>query len=70
MGEFFAGSRYADKICQLFGNSITFDYSPYENAIDLVVVDADHSYDFVRPDTESAFRLLRPGGTILWDDYV
>jgi predicted O-methyltransferase YrrM len=38
--------------------------------MDFVFVDADHSYRFVKADTERAFQLIRPGGVILWDDYV
>ena len=34
-----------------------------------MLVDAGHEYEFVKADTETALRLIRPGGTILWDDY-
>ncbi len=36
---------------------------------DLIYVDGDHSAEGVRADTLEAFRLLRPGGLLLWDDY-
>jgi predicted O-methyltransferase YrrM len=49
---------------------VTYDYTPFLKKIDLVVVDGDHSYKFVKSDSENAFKLLRPGGMILWDDYV
>jgi predicted O-methyltransferase YrrM len=38
--------------------------------MDLVLIDANHTYPFVRQDTESAFRLVRRGGAIIWDDYI
>jgi predicted O-methyltransferase YrrM len=59
-----------DRIHQLYGNSITFDYCPYHGAMDLIFVDADHSYPFVSQDTNSAFRMVNSRGLIVWDDYV
>jgi hypothetical protein len=38
--------------------------------MNLVVVDADHTYEFVCKDTETALALLAPSGIIVWDDYV
>jgi predicted O-methyltransferase YrrM len=69
-GTAFAGKPAATKIRQLYGDSRAFDYAPYAGTCDLVLVDADHRYDFVKADTEKAFRLLRPGGMIVWDDYL
>ena len=70
VGSFYQATPFAKKIHQLFGNSLTFDYSPFYGSIDLVLIDADHTYDFVKVDTENAFKLLRPGGMIIWDDYI
>ncbi len=70
VGGDFAGHAAASKITQLYGNSLEMDLSAYEGTIDLVYVDADHTYEFVKADTATAFRLLRPGGTIVWDDYT
>src|SRR3712207_7586966 len=50
--------------------STLFPYTTLFRSIDLVIVDANHSYDFVKADTEKAFAMLRPGGIIIWDDYV
>lgn len=59
-----------DKIVQLYGDSATFNFKPYYNTIDLVFVDAAHSYDYVIHDTNIAFQLLKNGkGIILWHDY-
>ena len=70
VGASFQGTPSAKKIHQLLGNSLTFDYTPFYTSIDLILVDANHTYDFVKVDTENAFKLLRPGGIIIWDDYV
>ena len=69
IGSAFRDTTHAAKIRQLYGNSLTFDYTPYEHSVDLVLVDANHSYECVSSDTEKAFTLLRPGGVIVWDDY-
>ena len=70
VGEAFLGTRYETKIHQVFGNSMEFDFSTWHGKVDLVLVDADHSYDFVKADTASALKLVRRGGVIIWDDYV
>lgn len=70
----FPGACYADtphsaRIQQLYGNSQTFDFSPYYNTIDLVFVDGSHHFDPVLRDSMNAFKMLRPGGVIVWHDY-
>ena len=37
---------------------------------DLIFVDADHSYESVRNDTELVLPLLSPAGCIVWHDYA
>ena len=58
-----------EKISQLFGNSLTFDFSPYFGQMDLVFVDGAHHFDAVRSDTRNALKMIRPGGVILWHDW-
>ena len=70
VGEYFLDTPQQDKITQLLGDSMTFDYSPYYGTVDLVFVDAGHTYDYVKSDTENAFRLIKPGGVILWHDFL
>jgi len=70
VGSFYQGTPFAKKICQLFANSTVFDYSSFYGTIDLIYIDGDHTYDFVKLDTGDAFKLLRPNGVIIWDDYV
>jgi predicted O-methyltransferase YrrM len=59
----------AAKIECLFGDSATFDFTPYEGRIDLFFVDGAHSYEYVRADTLSALRCCRPGGIVAWHDF-
>lgn len=69
-----SGARISDqartgKITQLYGDSGVFDFSPYHGQIDLMFVDGSHSYDYVLSDSEAAWKMVRPGGLILWHDY-
>ena len=57
------------KIEQLYGDSKSFDASPYAERCDLVFVDGSHAYTYVKNDSEKAFAILRPGGIVLWHDY-
>jgi predicted O-methyltransferase YrrM len=69
LGMKFRGAAMESRIKQLLGNSLEFDFSPYERSIDLVFVDAAHDYPHGFADTRTALRLLRPGGVVLWHDF-
>jgi predicted O-methyltransferase YrrM len=69
IGAAFDGQQGSQRITQLFGDSRTFDFSPWYGTADLVVIDAGHEYEFVASDTAVAQKLLRGGGAIVWDDY-
>lgn len=69
-GARFRSDPLASKITQVYGDSATFDYAPYNDQMDLVFIDGSHSYEYVLSDTKNARMLLRDGkGWILWDDY-
>lgn len=57
------------RIHQLYGDSATFDYTPYWDSCGLVFVDGSHAYDYVMADSRTAIRLARNGAIILWHDY-
>lgn len=63
------GHPLADRVTQLFGDSGSFDFSPYHGTIDLVFVDGSHSYDYVLNDSRVASELIGERGTIIWHDY-
>jgi len=69
-GSIFRGQSTSQQITQLVGNSTNYDWTPYLSKTDLVIVDGDHAYDGVKNDTEVAFKLVAPGGVILWDDFA
>jgi hypothetical protein len=66
----YRGKAFDAKIEQLYGDSQTFDFSPWAESIDIVYVDGAHHYDAVRRDTENALRMVRPGGYVLWDEFA
>ena len=57
------------KIVQLYGDSATFDFSPYAGRVDAMFVDGAHSCEYVLSDSDAAYRMVKPGGLILWHDY-
>lgn len=70
-GVRFQNAEEAEQITQLLGDSADFDFTPYENRMDMVFVDGSHAYSYVVNDTHVARRLLRDGrGVIVWHDYA
>ncbi len=51
------------------GRNARLEYAPWIGACDLVIVNASHEYDFVKCDSLTALRLVKPGGIVLWSDY-
>ena len=70
VGECFRGTEVERKIRPLLGDSQVFDFTRWSGTVDLVFIDGDHSYDGVIRDSLTAFDLVRPGGLILWHDYL
>lgn len=68
-GEAFHGTAEERRITALFGDSATFDFSPWEGKVDVVFIDGAHSYSYVGNDTRAALAMLSPRGAIVWDDY-
>lgn len=68
-GSEFRDQPEAARIQMLQGDSATFDFSPYQGKMDLIFIDASHSYSYVKSDTEAALKMLSPEGSILWHDY-
>jgi predicted O-methyltransferase YrrM len=57
------------KIIDVFGDSMYFDFTPYHDKMDLIFIDGSHAHAYVKSDTENAFKMLAPGGVIIWHDY-
>lgn len=65
----FENTDVAHKIKCLYGDSATFDFSPYYGKIDLFFIDGAHSYEYVKSDTMQALKCCRRGGVIAWHDF-
>ncbi len=68
-GVAFRDQPEAKRIQCLQGDSAKFDFSPYAGRMDVIFIDASHSYSYVKADTEAALKMLSPDGAILWHDY-
>jgi predicted O-methyltransferase YrrM len=57
------------KVEQLWGDSATFDLTPFHGRCDLVYIDGAHTREYVESDTRNALTMLSERGAIVWDDY-
>lgn len=63
-------SNYSERVQQLYGNSLETDFSVLTPVPpDFIFIDAGHSDECVRNDTEKSMAVLAPGGCIAWHDY-
>lgn len=61
---------YSGAVKQLWGDSTTFDFSPWYGNTDFVFVDAGHSYRNALADSRTALRLVEGcTGVVFWHDY-
>lgn len=68
-GQRFLATPEAARIEQVFGDSATFDFGPFEGRMDLVFIDGSHTRAYAESDTEIARRLVKAtGGWIVWHD--
>jgi hypothetical protein len=65
----FEGKPEARRIHCLYGDTASFDFSPFAGKVDLFFIDGSHSYEYVRNDTLKAYPCCKPGSVIAWHDY-
>jgi hypothetical protein len=70
VGRQYRGTPYEASIRQVFGDSARLDWDRLGGNFDLVFIDGSHSYDYVISDTNNALAHVRPGGVLIWHDYV
>ena len=69
-GQHFHGLPEQERITQVYGDSLKFDFTPYHDQFDLIFVDAEHEYVPGMSDSKNAFKMLKKAkGVIVWDDY-
>lgn len=71
VGSDFRNHPASSKIRQLWGDSTTFDFSPFAGTVDLVFIDGAHHYEAVLSDTQNALKLLSNSGpaAVIWHDF-
>jgi predicted O-methyltransferase YrrM len=69
VGEAFLGGATKEQIVQIRADSLTFRAETRMENVDFVYIDGGHNLPIITKDTENAFRILSPRGTIVWDDY-
>jgi hypothetical protein len=69
-GWYAARTPEADQIIQLFGDSAGFDFSGVHLPLDFAFIDGAHSYEYVMLDSINVLLRMRPGGLVVWDDYL
>jgi predicted O-methyltransferase YrrM len=64
-------SKSIKNVTQLWGDSATFDYAGLGQKFDVVFIDGDHHYDFVKSDTANVFKhLVHENTIVIWHDYA
>ena len=67
--EFF--SKGKENIHHLYGNSLHYDFDALNKKFDLIFIDGNHKYDFVKNDTEKVFKhLVKENSIVVWHDYA
>ena len=64
-------SKGKENITHLFGNTLTYDFESLNQKFDLIFIDGNHKYDFVKNDTEKVFtHLVHKDSIVVWHDYA
>ena len=70
LGTYYRGKPEHSRIHEIWTDSRRFEPGDLAGTMDLVFIDADHSYEAIVADSQRALRLLRPGGLVIWHDYA
>jgi predicted O-methyltransferase YrrM len=67
----FANTEEESRIRCLYGDSLSVNFSDLIGGqkADLIFIDAGHSYQCVKNDSDKSFSVLNKGGVIVWHDY-
>ena len=63
-------SKGLPNVTHLRGDSRSFDFRKLNRKFDLIFIDGDHHYEFIKSDTENIFRyLVHDKSMVVWHDY-
>lgn len=68
-GYYYEGRPEGARIQQHYGDTATFNFAEIGTGVDFCLIDAAHSYQYVRNDTLKVLPLLTDNSLILWHDY-
>ena len=64
-------SNDLENVIHLYGDSGCFDFTSLGKRFDLIFIDGDHHYDFVKKDTQQIFKhIVHEHSVVVWHDYV
>jgi predicted O-methyltransferase YrrM len=64
-------SKHNEKIIHLYGNSMHYDFQSLNKKFDVLFIDGNHQYDFVKNDTIKVFsHLIHDHSVVVWHDYA
>lgn len=64
-------SKNIPNVTQLLGDSAAFDYAGLKQKFDVIFIDGDHRYEFVKSDTTNVFNhLMHENSIVIWHDYA
>lgn len=64
-------SKKQANITHLFGDSMHYDFAALHQKFDLIFIDGDHHYEYVKNDTQKVFsHLLHEHSIVVWHDYA
>ena len=66
---YYNGREEGSRVNQHYGDTATFDYERIGGGVDLCLIDAAHTYEYVRNDTVKSLQLMTEDSLILWHDY-
>lgn len=69
VGAYVLDNEISSKVTFITGDTKKLDLRKHFNAVDLIFIDGDHSYEGVYQDTLLALKLLKQNGIIVWHDY-
>jgi predicted O-methyltransferase YrrM len=69
IGDSYKRCPQSKKVKQLFGDTLTYDFSRFKEKIDLCFIDGGHSYECLVKDTANAMDMLSEHGLIIWHDF-